>query len=239
MQVTDIDSGTSLSIQALEQSSCCKRKNASKEQIQYSPQRGVRWQPECWAVSLRHKRTACCLYFCHQIWCHTLGCVSSERGPFLIIWQKCVGGAQLLLKCDKEYQLLDLTLRLPEHNLIASIWPGHMILHKQVLHYSDPMLSLSHPLSSLHCMLNVSDKNPPKDDNRFINTRTLITRAAHLSSLLYFDSITWYITQHITETSPQETHLWPNTQREIEGGLQSRVMQMVSEAICPWPRATS
>lgn len=36
MQVTDIDSGTSLSIQALEQSDCCKRKNASKEQTQYS-----------------------------------------------------------------------------------------------------------------------------------------------------------------------------------------------------------
>lgn len=36
MQVTDIDSGTSLSIQALEQSSCCKRKNAFREQTQYS-----------------------------------------------------------------------------------------------------------------------------------------------------------------------------------------------------------
>lgn len=37
MQVTDIDSGTSLSIQALEQSGCCERKkNASKEQTQYS-----------------------------------------------------------------------------------------------------------------------------------------------------------------------------------------------------------
>lgn len=36
MQVTDIDSGMNLSIQALEQSDCCKRKNASKEQTQYS-----------------------------------------------------------------------------------------------------------------------------------------------------------------------------------------------------------
>lgn len=38
MQVTDIDSGTSLSIQALEQSGCCERekKNASKKQTQYS-----------------------------------------------------------------------------------------------------------------------------------------------------------------------------------------------------------
>ena len=36
MQVADIDPGMSVSIQTLEQSGCCKRKRASKEQTQYS-----------------------------------------------------------------------------------------------------------------------------------------------------------------------------------------------------------
>lgn len=132
MQVTDIDSGTSLSIRALEQNSCCKRKNASKEQTQYSE----RCEMTTKVLSSITEPQAYCLHFCHhQIWwCHTFGYVSSERGIFLITWQKCVGGVQLLLKCDKEYCLLDLTIRLPGHNLIASIWPGYMILHEQVLH---------------------------------------------------------------------------------------------------------
>lgn len=168
MQVTDIDSGTSLSIQALEQSDCCKRKNALWEQTQYSKR--CEMIPRALSSVTEPRGHNTCLYFCHlQIWCHTFGCVSSERGPFLIMCRKCVGGVQLLLKCDKENWILDFTIRLPGHNLIASIWPGYMILHKQALVRAGPF-PLSRPLSSLHCMLNVSDKSPPTDHNRFINT---------------------------------------------------------------------
>lgn len=98
---------------------------------------------------------------------------------------------------------------------------------------------------SLSCMLNAANRSLGKNASRVISTGELITHVAYLSSLwhLWLFNVIYYQTKYWKRANSRiicdplthpHTHVW--NRRWL---CNLSVAQMVSQAICPWPRATS